>query len=62
MVNHASRPEVVAALANGSGSPPRGATLHRPLLYAAIRLGEGPATRVVRVAIPTEIVAASDAA
>ena len=60
MVNHASRPEVVAALANGSGISRReSATLHRPLLYAAIRLGEGPATRVVRVAIPTELVAAS---
>jgi two-component system phosphate regulon sensor histidine kinase PhoR len=61
MVNHASRPEVVAALANGSGISRReSATLHRPLLYAAIRLGEGPATPVVRVAIPTEIVAASE--
>jgi two-component system phosphate regulon sensor histidine kinase PhoR len=61
MVNHLSRPEVMAALETGSGIQRReSSTLHRPLLYAAVRLGEGATARVVRVAIPTEIMAASE--
>jgi two-component system phosphate regulon sensor histidine kinase PhoR len=61
MVNHLSRPEVAAALATGTGIERReSATLHRPLLYAAVRFGEGASARVVRVAIPTEIMAASE--
>jgi two-component system phosphate regulon sensor histidine kinase PhoR len=61
MVNHASRPEVVAAMADGAGIARReSATLHRRLLYAAVRMGEGSATRIVRVAIPTELVAVSE--
>jgi two-component system, OmpR family, phosphate regulon sensor histidine kinase PhoR len=61
MVNHLARPEVAAALSAGSGLTRReSATLHRPLLYAAVRVGEGAATRIVRVAIPTEILAASE--
>lgn len=61
MVNHLSRPEVKAALETGSGIRRReSTTVHRPLLYAAIRLGEGATARVVRVAIPTEIMAASE--
>jgi two-component system phosphate regulon sensor histidine kinase PhoR len=61
MVNHASRPEVAAALADGEGIARReSATLHRPLLYAAVRLGTGPAARVVRIAIPTELVAGAE--
>ena len=61
MVNHLSRPEVAAALATGTGIGQReSATLHRPLLYAAVRLGGEASVRVVRVAIPTEIMAASE--
>ena len=61
MVNHLSRPEVTAALTTGSGIQRRDSTtLHRPLLYAAVRLGDGAAARVVRVAIPTELMAASE--
>ncbi len=61
MANHASRPEVVAALAHGEGIARReSATLHRPLLYAAVRLGEGTAARIVRIAIPTELVAGAE--
>lgn len=61
MANHLSRPEVAAALATGAAIERReSATLHRPLLYAAVRLGEGGAARVVRVAIPTELIAASE--
>lgn len=61
MVNHLSRPEVKAALETGAGIRRReSTTVHRPLLYAAIRLGEGTTARVVRVAIPTEIMAASE--
>src|SRR5688572_28117648 len=44
MVNHLSRPEVAAALATGAGIQRReSATLHRPLLYGAIRVGDGTA-------------------
>jgi two-component system phosphate regulon sensor histidine kinase PhoR len=61
MVNHLSRPEVKAALETGAGIQRReSTTLHRPLLYAAVRLGEGTSARVVRVAIPTELMAASE--
>lgn len=61
MVNHASRPEVVEALARGEGIARReSATLHRPLVYAAVRLGAGSAARVVRIAIPTELVAGAE--
>jgi two-component system phosphate regulon sensor histidine kinase PhoR len=61
MVNHLSRPEVAAALATGAGLDRReSATVHRPMLYAAARFGEGPSTRVVRVAIPTDLMAASE--
>ncbi len=61
MMNHASRPEVVAALAHGTGIARReSSTLHRPLLYAAVRLGDGAHARVVRIAIPTELVAGAE--
>ena len=61
MVNHLSRPEVAAALISGAGIDRReSATLHRSLIYGAVRLGEGPSARVVRVAIPTELMAASE--
>ena len=58
MMNHADRPEVRAALATGSGIDRRvSATVHHRLLYAAVRSGEGPGARIVRVAIPAEFVA-----
>jgi two-component system phosphate regulon sensor histidine kinase PhoR len=61
MVNHASRAEVAAALATGAGIARReSSTLHRPLLYAAVRLGAGATARIVRIAMPTELVAASE--
>jgi len=61
MVNHLDRPEVQAALATGEGLDRRkSATVHHPLLYAAIRTGEGDRTRFVRVATPAEFVAAPD--
>jgi two-component system phosphate regulon sensor histidine kinase PhoR len=61
MVNHLDRPEVKAALATGTGvDRRRSATVHHPLLYAAIRIGEGDAMRFVRVAIPAEFVAEPD--
>jgi two-component system phosphate regulon sensor histidine kinase PhoR len=61
MENHASRPEVAGALATGAGIARReSSTLHRPLLYAAVRIGGGTSARVVRIAIPTELVAASE--
>ena len=61
MVNHLRRPEVAAALASGSGFDRRvSATIHRSLLYAAARLGEGADARVVRIAIPTELLAVSE--
>ncbi|MBI3768400.1 MAG: PAS domain S-box protein [Deltaproteobacteria bacterium] len=61
MVNHLDRPEVQAALATGVGVDRRkSATVHHPLLYAAIRAGEGRNARIVRVAIPAEFVARPD--
>ncbi len=61
MENHLSRPEVTAALEKGAGIARReSATLHRSLLYAAVRFGEAPHARIVRVAIPTAFVAASE--
>ena len=61
MENHASRPEVASALATGAGIARReSSTLHRPLLYAAVRIEGGTSARVVRIAIPTELVAASE--
>jgi two-component system phosphate regulon sensor histidine kinase PhoR len=61
MVNHIRRPEVAAALATGSGFDRRvSATIHRSLLYAAARLGDGEQARIVRIAIPTELLAVSE--
>ncbi len=61
MVNHLRRPEVAAALSTGAGFDRRvSATIHRSLLYAAARMGEGPTTRIVRIAIPTELLAVSE--
>ncbi len=61
MVNHGARPEVAAALATGAGIARReSSTVARSLLYAAARVGEGASARVVRVAIPTDLVAAPE--
>ena len=61
MVNHLSRPEVAAALRTGAGIDRReSATIHRPLLYAAVKVGEGPDARIVRIALPTELIAAPE--
>ncbi|MEO6027481.1 MAG: ATP-binding protein [Candidatus Binatia bacterium] len=61
MVNHLSRPEVAKALSTGAGIDRReSATVHRPLLYAAARIGEGAGTRIVRIALPTELMAAPE--
>ena len=62
MVNHLDRPEVQAALAKGEGLDRRkSATVHHPLLYAAIRdRGDGHGQRIVRVATPAEFVAGPD--
>jgi two-component system phosphate regulon sensor histidine kinase PhoR len=58
MVNHLQRPEVLDALRTGSGLARReSATVHRPLLYAAVRTGEGASVRIVRVALPLHILA-----
>jgi two-component system phosphate regulon sensor histidine kinase PhoR len=58
MVNHLSRPEVATALRTGAGIDRReSATIHRPLLYAAVRFGEGADARIVRIALPTELMA-----
>jgi len=60
MVNHLQRPEVAGALRQGSGIDRReSATVHYPLLYAAVRLGEGADARVVRVGMPTELLGAA---
>ena len=61
MVNHLQRPEVADALRTGTGLARReSATVHYALLYAAVRAGEGPAARIVRVALPLDILAGAD--
>jgi two-component system phosphate regulon sensor histidine kinase PhoR len=61
MVNHLSRPEVATALRTGAGIDRReSATIHRQLLYAAVRFGAGDAARIVRIALPTELMAAPE--
>jgi two-component system phosphate regulon sensor histidine kinase PhoR len=58
MVNHLQRPEVVQALREGAGFDRReSATVHYPLVYAAILAGDGPSRRIVRVAIPADVLA-----
>jgi len=60
MENHAARPEIMQALAEGSGrSVRRSATLNRDLLYYAVRQSSAlPAAKpyVVRFALPPETV------
>ena len=61
MVNHLQRPEVADALRTGTGVARReSATVHNALLYAAVRAGEGPAARIVRVALPLDILAGAN--
>ena len=58
MVNHQQRAEVAAALRSGTGIDRReSATVHYQLIYAAVRVGEGPGVRVVRIAIPAHLLA-----
>jgi two-component system phosphate regulon sensor histidine kinase PhoR len=58
MMNHLQRPEVADALHNGTGLARReSATVHYSLLYAAVRAGEGPTARIVRVAVPVDVLA-----
>jgi two-component system phosphate regulon sensor histidine kinase PhoR len=55
--NHADRPEIRAALAEGSGQSVRlSATVQSRLLYVAWRQARGGDTRVVRVALPLQAV------
>jgi two-component system, OmpR family, phosphate regulon sensor histidine kinase PhoR len=59
MENHASRPEVIEAYQNGSGSSSRySTTIGKELLYRAFRQTEGGSQRVVRLAIPLDEVQA----
>lgn len=56
MVNHLRRPEVVAALRTGSGIARRvSATVHTGLLYSAVKVESDAGVRIVRVALPTEV-------
>ena len=53
MENHGSRPEVVQALSQGSGTSIRhSTTVGRNLLYEAVLHGEGADARVLRIAVP----------
>ncbi len=54
MENHAGRPEILGALAKGSGFANRySTTIERNLLYRAILQTGGEQERVIRLAIPT---------
>jgi two-component system phosphate regulon sensor histidine kinase PhoR len=53
MENHGSRPEVIDALLNGTGSAVRySTTVGYDMLYRAFRQTEGEHSRVIRVAMP----------
>jgi two-component system phosphate regulon sensor histidine kinase PhoR len=55
MENHAARPEIVQAFAEGSGRSIRhSATLHRDLVYLAVRQGPAGKKYVLRFALPVE--------
>jgi two-component system phosphate regulon sensor histidine kinase PhoR len=57
MENHAARPEIVQAFAEGSGRSIRhSATLHRDLVYLAVRQGPAGKKYVLRFALPVETV------
>jgi len=56
MVNHLQRPEVAAALHTGSGIARRmSATVRTALLYSAIKVETDAGARIVRVALPAEV-------
>ncbi len=58
MENHLHRPEIQDALHSGAGVDRRvSATIHVPMLYGAVRVGEGESASVVRVAIPIDVLA-----
>jgi two-component system phosphate regulon sensor histidine kinase PhoR len=59
MENHANRPEILDAFAHGTGSSIRHSdTVGHDMLYRAFLHSEGPARRVIRMAMPlTEITA-----
>ncbi len=61
MDNHASRPEVVAALASGVGRATRySATLHESMMYVAVSVkAQGTVIGISRVALPLTAVQAS---
>jgi two-component system phosphate regulon sensor histidine kinase PhoR len=58
MVNHRQRPEVAEALRRGSSiGLHESGSVHYSLLYAAVRVGEGNDSRVVRIGIPADVLA-----
>ena len=58
MENHLHRPEIQDALRTGAGVDRRvSATIHVPMLYGAVRAGDGTSPSLVRVAIPIEVLA-----
>ncbi len=61
MENHATRPEVVAALASGVGQATRySATLHENMMYLAVPVtDQGKVLGIARVALPLTIVESS---
>ncbi|NJD60225.1 MAG: PAS domain-containing sensor histidine kinase [Anaerolineales bacterium] len=61
MPNHSDRPEVIAALSEGTGSSIRySQTISMDMLYTAVRIDQGSqALAIVRLALPLEQVSAS---
>lgn len=60
MENHAGRPEVAEALANGTGSSRRySTTVGYGMLYVAVLVPKDAPSRIVRVAVPLDTVEAS---
>jgi two-component system phosphate regulon sensor histidine kinase PhoR len=61
MENHSTRPEVIAALANGEGQATRySATLHENMMYVAVQVkNQGQTLGIARVALPLTTVDSS---
>ncbi len=60
MVNHLRRPEVAAALRHGSGIARRmSATVQTALLYSAVKVETNAGPRIVRVALPSDLLTSS---
>ncbi|MDX9866516.1 MAG: hypothetical protein RBT78_01195, partial [Kiritimatiellia bacterium] len=59
LVSHSDRPEVIEAIARGSGMSRRHSySLGQPMLYLARRIpSEGPLRAVIRVAVPAQMAA-----